>query len=336
MRWAAQRAQRPCEMHAILAPFPGPPPLLASSLLGGPPARSPGRSNTADSAFSDASPPPCSLCVVCLQGIVPGIKVDKGLHPLDNSNNESWCAGLDGLSQRCADYYKQVGGMLRCACCALRAARGGAAPCCTAQRNNCVDCCGRAGRRESESGSRCAQHCNPPGSTPALQRRKAAASPPVASPARRLVQGARFAKWRSVVSIPAGPSAIAVRDCAYGLARYAAIAQNAGLVRRRRDCLMEEARGVCVTRLGAQTSMRLQHYFSRLHALKPTLLPCAVRALQVPIVEPEILLDGDHDIDRTLEVGARLLHADGRSQADASLLHACVPVSGGFAETLGT
>jgi fructose-bisphosphate aldolase, class I len=104
------------------------------------------------------------------QGVVPGIKVDKGLHPLSNSNNESWCSGLDGLAQRCADYYKA---------------------------------------------------------------------------------GARFAKWRSVVSIPAGPSTIAVRDCAYGLARYAAIAQNAGLV---------------------------------------------------PIVEPEILLDGDHDIDRTLEV----------------------------------
>ncbi len=63
--------------------------------------------------------------------------------------------------------------------------------------------------------------------------------------------GARFAKWRSVVSIPAGPSVIAVRDCAYGLARYAAISQAAGLV---------------------------------------------------PIVEPEVLLDGDHDIDRTLEV----------------------------------
>ena len=42
-----------------------------------------------------------------MQGIVPGIKVDKGLHPLANSNGESWCAGLDGLSQRCADYYKQ-------------------------------------------------------------------------------------------------------------------------------------------------------------------------------------------------------------------------------------
>lgn len=26
--------------------------------------------------------------------------------------------------------------------------------------------------------------------------------------------------------------------------------------------------------------------------------------LQVPIVEPEILLDGEHDIDRTLEVRA--------------------------------
>ena len=106
-------------------------------------------------------------------GIIPGIKVDKGLHPLSNAPGESWCAGLDGLDQRCADYYKQ---------------------------------------------------------------------------------GARFCKWRSTVSIPAGPSNIAVTDCAYGLARYAAIAQNAGLV---------------------------------------------------PIVEPEILLDGDHDIDRTLEVAER-------------------------------
>eukprot|EP00195_Chlamydomonas_chlamydogama_P014502 CAMPEP_0202893974 /NCGR_PEP_ID=MMETSP1392-20130828/3437_1 /ASSEMBLY_ACC=CAM_ASM_000868 /TAXON_ID=225041 /ORGANISM="Chlamydomonas chlamydogama, Strain SAG 11-48b" /LENGTH=379 /DNA_ID=CAMNT_0049578495 /DNA_START=35 /DNA_END=1174 /DNA_ORIENTATION=- len=103
-------------------------------------------------------------------GIIPGIKVDKGLAPLANSNGESWCMGLDGLDKRTADYYKA---------------------------------------------------------------------------------GARFAKWRSVVSIPAGPSTIAVRDCAYGLARYAAISQASGLV---------------------------------------------------PIVEPEVLLDGEHDIDRTLEV----------------------------------
>ena len=46
--------------------------------------------------------------VDCLneQGIVPGIKVDKGLVPLANSNNESWCQGLDGLAERCAEYYK--------------------------------------------------------------------------------------------------------------------------------------------------------------------------------------------------------------------------------------
>ncbi len=41
----------------------------------------------------------------------------------------------------------------------------------------------------------------------------------------RGMQGARFAKWRSVISIPAGPSPFALQDCAYGLARYAAIAQ---------------------------------------------------------------------------------------------------------------
>ena len=39
---------------------------------------------------------------------VAGIKVDKGLVPLPNSNNESWCQGLDGLAQRTAEYYKQV------------------------------------------------------------------------------------------------------------------------------------------------------------------------------------------------------------------------------------
>lgn len=46
-----------------------------------------------------------------------------------------------------------------------------------------------------------------------------------------------------------------MRDCAYGLARYAAIAQDAGLV---------------------------------------------------PIVEPEVLLDGEHDIDACMEVQQRI------------------------------
>jgi len=121
-------------------------------------------------------------------GIVPGIKVDKGLVPLVNSNGESWCMGLDGLDKRCAEYYKA---------------------------------------------------------------------------------GARFAKWRSVISIPAGPSIIAQRDCAYGLARYAAIAQSAGLV---------------------------------------------------PIVEPEVLLDGDQDIDAALEAASNVWAETFKYMADNKVM----------------
>ncbi|KAM1348682.1 hypothetical protein ACFX2I_002907 [Malus domestica] len=112
--------------------------------------------------------------VLVEQGIVPGIKVDKGLVPLTGSNDESWCQGLDGLASRTAAYYQQ---------------------------------------------------------------------------------GARFAKWRTVVSIPNGPSALAVKEAAWGLARYASIAQDSGLV---------------------------------------------------PIVEPEILLDGEHTIERTFEVALKV------------------------------
>ena len=60
--------------------------------------------------------------------------------------------------------------------------------------------------------------------------------------------GARFAKWRAVIAIgPHLPSDYCVQVNAHALARYAALAQEAGLV---------------------------------------------------PIVEPEVLMDGDHDIDR--------------------------------------
>ena len=82
-------------------------------------------------------------------------------------------------------------------------------------------------------------------------------------------QGARFAKWRSTVNIPAGPTEAAVMDCAYGLARYAAICQDNGLV---------------------------------------------------PIVEPEILLDGDHDIDRTLAVAEKTWAATFKYMADFSVM----------------
>jgi fructose-bisphosphate aldolase class I len=66
-------------------------------------------------------------------------------------------------------------------------------------------------------------------------------------------RGARFAKWRSVLRIsPDGcPSELAVRENAWGLARYARTVQGQGLV---------------------------------------------------PIVEPEILMDGDHDIATTASV----------------------------------
>src|SRR5689334_23474846 len=71
--------------------------------------------------------------------------------------------------------------------------------------------------------------------------------------------GARFAKWRAVISIGSGiPSEYAIWVNAHALARYAALAQEAGLV---------------------------------------------------PIVEPEVLMDGDHTIERSFEVTSRTLHA---------------------------
>jgi len=39
-------------------------------------------------------------------GVLPGIKVDKGLSVIPGTNDESTTEGLDGLGKRCADYYK--------------------------------------------------------------------------------------------------------------------------------------------------------------------------------------------------------------------------------------
>merc|ERR1711904_661570 len=42
------------------------------------------------------------------QGIIAGIKVDKGLKKIDGTNDgETWTAGLDDLKERCAKYYEQ-------------------------------------------------------------------------------------------------------------------------------------------------------------------------------------------------------------------------------------
>lgn len=65
-------------------------------------------------------------------------------------------------------------------------------------------------------------------------------------------RGAKFAKWRAVITIGDGlPSDRAVHANAHALARYAALCQEAGIV---------------------------------------------------PIVEPEVMMDGDHDMDRTSAV----------------------------------
>jgi len=116
--------------------------------------------------------------VLAEQGIVPGIKVDKGLQALANAPGDKITQGLDGLAAR-------------------------------------------------------------------LQLYK--------------TQGARFAKWREVYPISAhNPTALGLEANAEMLARYAAICQVEGIV---------------------------------------------------PIVEPEVLIDGDHTIERSAAVIETVLHA---------------------------
>lgn len=75
--------------------------------------------------------------------------------------------------------------------------------------------------------------------------------------AKYYAEGARFAKWRSVLRIGANePSQLAIDENAQVLARYASICQMNGLV---------------------------------------------------PIVEPEILMDGNHDLERAVEVATQVL-----------------------------
>src|SRR3954452_21383610 len=71
--------------------------------------------------------------------------------------------------------------------------------------------------------------------------------------------GARFAKWRAVITIGKGiPSEYCLWTNAHALARYGALAQEAGLV---------------------------------------------------PIIEPEVLMDGEHSIETAFDVTSRTLHA---------------------------
>ena len=123
--------------------------------------------------------------VLSRQGIIPGIKVDKGATPLAGAPGEKVTEGLDGLRERLAEY------------------KG---------------------------------------------------------------LGARFAKWRAVITIGDGtPSAYCLDANAHALARYAALCQEAGLV---------------------------------------------------PIVEPEVLMDGDYTLERCFDVSEAVLSSVFRALRD--------------------
>jgi fructose-bisphosphate aldolase class I len=118
--------------------------------------------------------------VLASEGVIPGIKVDRGSKPLAGAPGEQVTEGLDGLRERLAEYKKL---------------------------------------------------------------------------------GARFAKWRAVIVIGEDgrtPTGRGLDANAHALARYAALCQEAGVV---------------------------------------------------PIVEPEVLLDGGHSIERCFEVTEATLHA---------------------------
>lgn len=116
------------------------------------------------------------------EGILLGIKVDKGMKVIPGTDNETTTQGLDNLDVACKKYYEG---------------------------------------------------------------------------------GARFAKWRCALRIGANtPSPLAIAENAKVLARYASICQEAGLV---------------------------------------------------PIVEPEILMDGDHDLERAVAVATEVLSVQYRA-----------------------
>ena len=119
-------------------------------------------------------------------GIIPGIKIDKGVRFLAGTDGETVTQGIDGLADRCRKYY---------------------------------------------------------------------------------AQGARFSKWRSVLHIKDSgcPTKLAIDANAYVLARMASISQECGLV---------------------------------------------------PIVEPEILMDGEHSIERSAEVTQKVLAATFKALSD--------------------
>ena len=140
-------------------------------------------------------------------GVIPGIKVDMGAHPLAGHPGEKVTEGLDGLRGRLAEYVEL---------------------------------------------------------------------------------GARFAKWRAVITIGEGMPTVACIDAnAHALARYAALCQEAGLV---------------------------------------------------PMVEPEVLMDGAHSLDECYEVTEATIRAlfghmyEQSVMLEGSILKASMVISGSEAD----
>ena len=143
------------------------------------------------------------VSVMQATGIIPGIKVDKGAHPLAGHDGEKITEGLDGLRQRLSEY---------------------------------------------------------------------------------ATLGARFAKWRAVITIGEGiPTTACIEGNCHALARYAALCQEAGLV---------------------------------------------------PIVEPEVLMDGEHSLDECYDVTEATLRAlynqmyEQNVLLEGSILKASMVISG--------
>lgn len=142
-----------------------------------------------ETLYQDANDGTPFVKMLQAKGMIPGIKVDKGVVPLGGTDGETETQGFDDLGKRCAKYYEQ---------------------------------------------------------------------------------GARFAKWRAVLKISETcPSELSIHQNAYGLARYAAICQENGLV---------------------------------------------------PIVEPEILSDGNHDINKCAAVTEKVLATVYKALSDHHVL----------------
>lgn len=151
------------------------------------------------------------------KGILPGIKVDKGVKPLRGTDEETYTQGFDDLDKRCAHYYQH--------------------------------------------GARFAKWYLTRNRSSAFKR-----------PSRSLKRIRLLGFRRAVLKIDTKsncPSELSIEENARGLARYAAICQDNGLV---------------------------------------------------PIVEPEVLMDGNHSLEVSVQVTQRVLAATYKALHDAHIL----------------